>query len=190
MRVFVSPRPHRAHRRCARPTGARAPTGRGVSVLRRGSKTGNPVRLWPCDRARLGAAEAFPGLLSLASHHPLLLSATTRANKQRPFAPCASKPASPPCGATGTRPFRREPSNSTGGTLTHERNHLHGLLRRSLTLPPSVAQPSSAASSWGVRALWTGAWLRDAAKTRRRRRLRYGGSVKMRPSRQRIVSLR
>ena len=25
-----------------------------------------------------------------------------------------------------------------------------------VSLPPSVAQPSSAASSWGVRALWTG----------------------------------
>jgi hypothetical protein len=36
---------------------------------------------------------------------------------------------SPPCGATGTGPFRREPSNSAGGTRTHERNHLHGLLR-------------------------------------------------------------
>jgi hypothetical protein len=37
---------------------------------------------------------------------------------------------SPPCGATGTGLFRREPSNSTNGTFTHERNHLHGLLRR------------------------------------------------------------
>jgi len=36
---------------------------------------------------------------------------------------------SPPCGATGTGLFRREPSNSTNGTFTHERNHLHGLLR-------------------------------------------------------------
>jgi len=36
---------------------------------------------------------------------------------------------SPPCGATGTGLFRREPSNSAGGTFTHERNHLHGLLR-------------------------------------------------------------
>ena len=35
----------------------------------------------------VGDAGAFPGLLSLASHLPLLLSATTRANKQRPFAP-------------------------------------------------------------------------------------------------------
>jgi fumarate hydratase, class I len=52
---------------------------------------------------------------------------------------------------------------------------------RILTLPPSVAQPSSAASSWGVRALVDWGLLRDAAKTRRRRRLRYGGSVKMRP---------
>jgi len=45
---------------------------------------------------------------------------------------------SPPCGATGTGSFRREPSNSAGGTLTHERNHLHGLLRRLLTLPPEI----------------------------------------------------
>ena len=36
---------------------------------------------------------------------------------------------SPPCGATGTGLFRREPSNSTNGTFTHERNHLHGLPR-------------------------------------------------------------
>jgi hypothetical protein len=36
---------------------------------------------------------------------------------------------SPPCGATGTGLFRREPSNSTNGTFTHERNHLHGLLQ-------------------------------------------------------------
>jgi hypothetical protein len=41
---------------------------------------------------------------------------------------------SAPCRRTGTGPFGREPSNSTGGTLTHERNHLHGLLRRILTL--------------------------------------------------------
>jgi len=32
-------------------------------------------------------------------------------------------------GRPGTGPFRREPFNSTGGTSTHERNHLHGLLR-------------------------------------------------------------
>ena len=43
---------------------------------------------------------------------------------------------SAPYGRTGTGLFRREPSNSTGGTLTHERNHLHGLLRHILTLPP------------------------------------------------------
>jgi len=36
---------------------------------------------------------------------------------------------SPPCGATGTGLFRHESSNLAGGTLTHERNHLHGLLR-------------------------------------------------------------
>jgi hypothetical protein len=66
-----------------------------VSVLRRGSRTGNPVGPWPCDRACLGGAGAFPGLLSLAGHLPLLLSATTRANKQRPFAPRANRPASP-----------------------------------------------------------------------------------------------
>jgi hypothetical protein len=33
---------------------------------------------------------------------------------------------------TGTGPFRREPSNSAGGTSTHEHNHLHGLLQRVL----------------------------------------------------------
>ena len=36
---------------------------------------------------------------------------------------------SAPCGRTGTGPFGREPSNSTGGTFTHERNRLLGLLR-------------------------------------------------------------
>ena len=41
---------------------------------------------------------------------------------------------SPPYGATGTGLFRREPSNSTDGTLTHECNHLHGLLRCILAL--------------------------------------------------------
>jgi hypothetical protein len=35
----------------------------------------------------------------------------------------------PLAGPTGTGPFRREPFNSTGGTCTHERNHLRGLLR-------------------------------------------------------------
>ena len=34
-----------------------------------------------------------------------------------------------PCGWTGTWPFRREPPNSTGGTLTHEHRTLRGLLR-------------------------------------------------------------
>ena len=48
-----------------------------------------------------------------------------------------------------------------------------------LILPPNVAQPSPAAGFRGVRAPW--AWPRDAARTRRRRRLRYGGSARMRP---------
>jgi hypothetical protein len=38
------PHPLPAHRRCARPAGARAPTGRAVSVPHRGSRTGSPVR--------------------------------------------------------------------------------------------------------------------------------------------------
>ena len=50
---------------------------------------------------------------------------------------------SAPCGRTGTGPFGREPSNSTGGTLTHERNHLHGLLRRILTLSPNLVRRDS-----------------------------------------------
>jgi hypothetical protein len=33
---------------------------------------------------------------------------------------------------TGTWPFRREPPNSTGGTLTHEHCTLRGLLRGGL----------------------------------------------------------
>ena len=51
---------------------------------------------------------------------------------------------SPPCGATGTGRFRREPSNSTGGTQTHERNHLHGLLRCDL-------KRGSMRGTWGLR---------------------------------------
>ena len=34
-----------------------------------------------------------------------------------------------PCGWTGTWPFRREPPNSTGGTLTREHRTLRGQLR-------------------------------------------------------------
>ena len=36
---------------------------------------------------------------------------------------------SAPYGRTGTGLFGREPSNSTGGTFTHERRHLHELLQ-------------------------------------------------------------
>ena len=50
---------------------------------------------------------------------------------------------SPPCRATGTGLFRREPSNSAGGTFTHERNHLHGLLQRILILPPQLGETPS-----------------------------------------------
>ena len=39
-----------------------------------------------------------------------------------------------PRGWTGTWPFRREPPNSTGGTLTHERCTLRGLLRGGLLI--------------------------------------------------------
>ncbi len=39
-----------------------------------------------------------------------------------------------PRGWTGTWPFRREPPNSTGGTLTHERCTLRGLLRSGLMM--------------------------------------------------------
>ena len=41
------------------------------------------------------------------------------------------RPLQPP-GWTGSWPFRREPPNSTGGTLTHERCTLRGLLRSDL----------------------------------------------------------
>ena len=61
---------------------------------------------------------------------------------------------SPPYGATGTGPFRREPSNSTGGTLTHERNHLHGLLRRIRTLPRSAAVSQISRGSFATSGCW------------------------------------
>jgi len=47
-----------------------------------------------------------------------------------------------PCGWTDTRPFRREPPNSTGGTFTHELRTLRGLLRGDLFIEPGVRQPS------------------------------------------------
>jgi hypothetical protein len=42
-------------------------------------------------------------------------------------------------GWTGTWPFRREPPNSTGGTLTHEPRTLRGLLRSAMSIetPPN-----------------------------------------------------
>ena len=42
--------------------------------------------------------------------------------------------------ATGIRLFRREPPNSTGGTLTHERRTLHGLLRSDMFIVPAPKQ--------------------------------------------------
>lgn len=51
-----------------------------------------------------------------------------------------------PCGWTGTWPFRREPPNSTGGTLTHEQRTLRGLLRGDLSIEPAPA-PSLYCSS-------------------------------------------
>ena len=50
-----------------------------------------------------------------------------------------------PRGATGTGPFRREPFNSAGGTCTHERNHLHGLLQRVLKISRGVLRRGGAA---------------------------------------------
>lgn len=73
----------------------RSAAGLAVSVLHTGSRTGIPVRPWPCATASLGGAGAFVGLLSLSSHLPLLPSATTPANKQRPFAPLSTNCASP-----------------------------------------------------------------------------------------------
>lgn len=81
--------------RCARPVGAHAPTSRVVSVHYTGSRTGRPVGPWPCDRARVGASEAFARLLSLARHLPLLRSSVAHANKQRPLRPTASRLGSP-----------------------------------------------------------------------------------------------
>jgi hypothetical protein len=55
-----------------------------------------------------------------------------------------------PCGWTGTWPFRREPPNSTGGTFTHERRTLHGLLRSAMFVASSrrASQPSSGGAAW------------------------------------------
>src|SRR5439155_9046200 len=45
-----------------------------------------------------------------------------------------------PCGWTDTRLFRREPPNSTGGTLTHELRTLRGLLRGGLFIGNGALQ--------------------------------------------------
>jgi len=46
-----------------------------------------------------------------------------------------------PRGWTGTWPFRREPPNSTGGTFTHERCTLRGLLRGGLFIACDAPRP-------------------------------------------------
>ena len=74
---------------------------------------------------------------------------------------------SPPCGATGTGPFRREPSNAAGGTFTHERNRLHGLLRRRTICFAGCAARQQKVTGWDGKDSLSSAQWRRAGERRR-----------------------